>query len=83
MKAAADIAMGDFDFAEVGTVVYWHPPRSRGKRDQHPLAKSSSVLFALEMSVPVVFAVPSHHSPLSAARACELRFQTSDSGTEH
>lgn len=83
MQDAADIAMGAFDFAAVGKVVYWHPPRSRGTRDQHLLVRSSSVLSALERSVPIVFEVPSHHFPPSAALACELRFQTSNLGTEH
>jgi hypothetical protein len=83
MQAAADIAIRDFDFAEVGKVVYWHPPRFRGTRDQHLWVKSSSGLSALERPVPVVFEVPSHHSLPSAALACELRFQTSNLGIEH
>jgi hypothetical protein len=76
-------AMGGLDFAaEVGIVVYWHPPRSRDTRGQHLSVRLSSVSSALEMSVPAAFEVPSHHSPPSAAPACGLRFQTSNSETE-
>ena len=75
--------MGGLDFvAEAEIVVYWRPPRSRGRRGQHPLVRLSSVLSALGMFVQAASEVPLHHSLTSAAHADVLPSQISGWETE-
>src|ERR1700735_1792668 len=70
--------MGGLGFAAgAGIVVYWRPPRSRGRRGQHPLGRLSSELSALGMFVQAASEMPLHHSPPSAAHAYVLPSQIS------